>query len=353
MSSNMNNTNPHYQTAVKRNVIVASALYPGLNKETKKNAAGLQREGGQQKRKPVMLPPDTQFIPMGNNEVRKLRRAHRRNLSYFYVMRKFVCFLMAIFFVVYAVIAVLGIIPATAPYTAYVTIPDNTPWDVRDAAYDPTTGYIYIDQSVGIGAVDIIYGYISSLMGTADTSAQAAEEAAAEEETPVTEEAAPKINYYTTYLQLMEDRQTDFDATGKIFVLAYKYTPIAMVLAFLTMLITLFKSVFALRGRRIRRAFGLSAIIMLVSAGVTVIGLVGLSNAANANPNGLGDFSQLMSFFTNVFYGAPNTVAEALMYPYPALVGGLLVPVMIIVPIVTLLLSFFCRKREYYRLFNH
>lgn len=357
MSSSRNNTNSRVQPQGKKNVIVASALYPGLNKENGQNAGNRKRREQPAGQKPVAVPPGTQLIPMTEKEIRKLRRAHRRNLDYFYVMRRFVCFLMALFLVLYTAVIVLGIVPVTAPYTAYATLPDNTPWDVRDAQYEETM-IEYVDQTVGISAIDVIYGYINSLfdlMAPAPAASAAEEEGEEPEEEvtpPIEEEAAPEINYYTTYLQLMEDRKSDFEPTDILFIYAFKYTPVAMAFAFIVMLVTLLKSVFALRGRKLRKAFGLAAILMFVSAAVVAVGLIGLSNAVNANPNGLNDLSQLTAFFTNVFYGAPYTVQEALMYPPLTLVGGLLVPVMLVVPILTLIFSFFCKKRVYYNIFN-
>jgi hypothetical protein len=347
----MNNTNRFAQAAIRKNVIVASALYPGLNKESGHKTAGNRNGKGQGMQKP--LPPGTELIPLTKKEIRKLKRAHRRNLNYFYVMRRFVCFLMALCFIVYTVVIVLGIVPYTAPYTAYATIPDNTPLDIRDEVFNETQQY-YLDQSVGISAIDILYGYISSILGMGDSAANAAEEESGEtEETPsATQETAPKVNYYQKYLQLLEDRESSFEPTDRIFVFAFKYTPIAMAIAFLTMLITMFKSIFALRGRRIRQAFGLSAIILFLSAVFVAIGLIGLSNAANANPNGLNDLSQLSVFFTSVFYGAPYTVEDLLIYPPLTLTGGLLVPVMVIVPVLILIFSFFCKKKAYYTIFN-
>ena len=303
--------------------------------------------------------PQVRTLPLTLKERRKLKRAQKRNRNYFFVMRRGISFVMFVCFFLYIAafaISFVNLSPVNG-FVSLFTLPDNTSYEERWAE-EAETGVYYVDKSDFISVGDPIMGFIDWIkvkMGT-DTQAAVAEETEGTEETaeesqePVQEEITKQ--YYGDYLRIMEDRQSDFDITPKIAYLLFQYFPVALAIAALTGLIAMITSFGAARGRRIYKGFALASFIMVIAGVITLAAGYALSNVIYSNPLGAFDFTNIQSFLLRGVTGPPYGSAEALATPYLQLVSGFLLLAMLILPLVTLILSVFCRKKVSYKIFD-
>lgn len=299
--------------------------------------------------------PEVLAAPLSKKEQRKLKRAKRRNLNYFFVMRRGVCFAMFLFFLIYIAALALSFIPLPYGINALFTIADNTTYMERyeyEMGKDDAGYYlIYEDKSQYIPATDAIFGFVDVITAMFTETPAAAEEVAGEQESEVIDTAPVKLSY-NDYLALLEDRQSDFDVTPKIAYLIFKYFPAALAAAALTALIALITSFGAARGRRVHKGFALAAIILLIAGLAALAAGIVLSNLLHANPAGPFDFTYLQEFLTRVLTGPVYDQATALASPPLELVAGIQMWVIIIMPVLILIFSIFCRKRVSYKVFD-
>lgn len=300
--------------------------------------------------------PEVLAAPLSKKEQRKLKRAKRRNLNYFFVMRRGVSFGMFLFFLIYIAALALSFIPLPYGINALFTVADNTTYLDRyeyESKKDEA-GYnlIYEDKSQYIPATDAIIGFVDVITAMLTKAPAAAEEVAGEQESEVIDAAVPVKLSYNDYLALLEDRQSDFDVTPKIAYLIFKYFPAALAIAALTALIALFTSFGAARGRRVHKGFALAAIIMLIAGIAALAAGIVLSNLLHANPAGPFDFAYLQEFLTRVIMGPVYDKATALALPPLELVAGIQMLVIVIMPVLILIFSIFCRKRVSYKVFD-
>jgi hypothetical protein len=323
----------------------------------------VNRQPQRQPTRPHGLPADA--VPLTPKELKRLKRARKRNKSYFFVMRKGVSVIMFICFFLYVLVFAASFINIS-PINGFVslfTVPDNTPqtvrWEYESEVDEDGYPLIYEDKSEYIGVGGPVLSFFDVIMemlglGGAEEPAEAQGEAVGEEgeEVAAPEAEGPARDYYKEYLALMEDRRSDFDITTKIAYNVFKFFPAAILLAAITALIALFTSFGATRGRRIYRGFGAAAIIMLIAGIATIFAGFTLSNVLNGNPLGMLDFSNIQDFLMRGINGPPYSVEEALAMPPVNFSAGYLSFAMVVLPLIVLIVSPFSKKRVSYKIFD-
>ena len=144
-----------------------------------------------------------------------------------------------------------------------------------------------------------------------------------------------------------------------IAAMIFKFFPVALVLMAVTALIAAITSFLGMFNRRIFKGFGLAAIIMLVCAVVTLAaGLVALGNY-NGNPQlvdeavvSVLDFSKIGGFVMQGITGAPATAPTDVTMMNLVFTCGFGMLILLVVPVVILVLSFFARKKVPYSIFD-
>ena len=149
------------------------------------------------------------------------------------------------------------------------------------------------------------------------------------------------------------------DGMTSIAAMIFKFFPVALVLMAVTALIAAITSFLGMFNRRIFKGFGLAAIIMLVCAVVTLAaGLVALGNY-NGNPQlvdeavvSVLDFSKIGGFVMQGITGAPATAPTDVTMMNLVFTCGFGMLILLVVPVVILVLSFFARKKVPYSIFD-
>ncbi len=235
----------------------------------------------------------------------------KKGRDYFFVMRKIICFLMFLLFAACILLFVIGYINLLPEYTSLYIEPDYTPKEERIIEVD---GEIIKkpDESVHFSTVDPIFGFIKKITGK-DMG------------------ASPKYD-------LMAEK-VEAGVSDMISSIAMTYYPIAIILFIVIAFISMIKAFLAMFGKRIFRLFGLSSFWMIVFALVIVIGGVASNMAIDESL----DFTQIVPFLT-----------AALVRPIdgPVTAAGLSLLAMIVIPISTLILSMFAKKKIPYSIFD-
>jgi hypothetical protein len=248
---------------------------------------------------------------------REKEKRIRRGRDYFFVMRKFVCFLMFLLFALCIALFAVGYLNLFPQYTSLYVEPDYTPKDQR--VQEEIDGELvdYVDQSQHFTTVDPIFGLLKKIP------------------LPFLQNlgASPK---YTQMAAKAEGGNTDLIPS-----IALEYFPVALLLFIIVALINMFKAFFALFGRRIYRLFGLSAIFMIIFAVITAIAGVALNMPAEQASL---DFAKIVPFFTDYLLkpaegGGTNAAGFALL-------------AMIALPVIILILSLFAKKKVPFSIFD-
>ncbi|MFW5780116.1 MAG: hypothetical protein ACOCWI_01510 [Bacillota bacterium] len=240
----------------------------------------------------------------------------RKGKDYFYIMRKLVCFLMFLLFAASIGLFAVGYLEITPEYTALFVEPDYTPESERlDEEGEGGELIPYEDKSEYYTTVDPIFGFIKNTVG-------------------IDLGPSPK------YDEMAEKAEVGY--ADKIASIAITYYPIAMALFIITALISMIKAFFAIFGRRIYRLFGLSSIWMIIMAVVVILGGV----ASNTPLDKSMDFSQVLPFITSSII-VPENVESA-----PQTAAGLGLLAMILLPLLTMILSMFAKKKVPFSIFD-
>ncbi len=191
-----------------------------------------------------------------------------------------------------------------------------------------------------------------------DTEDAEGEEGAEAEET---EEDAVKVYPPQVSDANISDEAREADGMTAIAAMAWQYFPVVLVVGALMAILVLILAFFSLFGRRIFKGFTVFSLIMLLSALVAVV--AGLAAACNymGNPvmledgtvTSVIDFGKIVEFLTGMFNGYPETAIdpETTVEPMKMVAGyGLLI--VLVIPIVMFILSFFARKKVPYSIFD-
>lgn len=315
----------------------------------------------------------------------KGKKRSRRERDYFFVMRKGVCFLMLLVSLLMIGVLALSFLNIAPEVTAMYVKPDLTPDDQRlptkldEPDEDNNTEIDYEDKSEYIGISDPIYGLIAGFTGGSDedVTAEAAEN---EDETnPATpaeggegkgdeaEEEKPKSPFYDDIEGQLEamlgDEATEAQQEDGMLQIAgyiFKYGPIAFAVTAVLALLVALKALFGMFGRRIFRGFGISAILMVICGLVTVVmGLIA-SGVIQGNPSytddgtlvSVMDFGGIMDFITQTFATFPATAADLETEVFLTFKLGYGSLIMVVLPVVLLILSFFAKRKVPYSIFD-
>lgn len=253
--------------------------------------------------------------------VKKIKRKKmKKEKDYFFIMRKGVCFIMALLMLVMIAVFALGVIQieAITEYTTLFKNQDKTPMDEQVATIDPETDeeIPYEDQSTYVNILDPIYGFIKSVAGV----------------------EIGESPFYDEHIQKVEDGMID-----PIAPLVLQWYPVAMLLFALLAVVSFIKAFFGMFGRRVYKRFGLSSIVMIIFGLAIMLG----GYASNLAVEDTVNFADIIPFITQLF-SAPVEGGDAMFttvagYASLALVG---------LPIITLLLSLGMRKKVPYSIFD-
>lgn len=160
---------------------------------------------------------------------------------------------------------------------------------------------------------------------------------------------------------VITDEAREADSMGQIAGMAWQYFPIVLIVGALMAVIILIISFLSLFGRRIFKGFGFMSIIMLVAGLVAFVAGLAASGNYMGNPmiledgtaTSVIDFSQIMNFAMGLINGAPATAIdpETMVEPLK-LVAGYGLIIVLAIPVVMLILSFFARKKVPYSIFD-
>ena len=186
------------------------------------------------------------------------------------------------------------------------------------------------------------------------TEGEESEEGAEEEEEVVT--FPPQVS-----TAVISDEAREADGMTQIAALAWTYFPIVLVAGAVFALIIIIIAALSLTGRRIYKGFGLMSIIMLLGGIFALIaGLAAMGNymgnpmlLEDGTATSVLDFSQIVAFMTGALNGAPATAIDPETTAQPlTMVAGYGLLIILIIPIVILILSFFARKKVPYSIFD-
>lgn len=298
------------------------------------------------------------------------KKRSRRERDYFFVMRKGVCFLMLVVSLLMIGVLALGFLNIMPSFTSVYVKPDLTPADEREPKKlempdEQGNEYEYYkDQSEYIGISDPIYGLIAGLTGKTEGDVATPAEGEGED---VIEAEKPKSPFYDDIegqleAMLGEDATEAQQEDGMVKIAGYlfKYGPIAFAVTAILALLVALKALFGMFGRRIFRGFGISAILMVVCGLVTVaMGLIA-SGVIQGNPSigedgtliSVMDFGGIMDFITQTFATYPATAEEAETAVFLTFKLGYGSLIMIVLPVVLLVLSFFAKRKVPYSIFD-
>lgn len=239
--------------------------------------------------------------------------------DYFYVMRKFVCLLICVFFLAGIALYVVGYLNLLPEYTSFMTAPDYTPENERTGVIDEETDTEspYVDKSVYYTSLDPIAGFLNKLTNI---------------------DLGIKFPLFTRM-----NANVEIGYANAIAGYIVQFFPIAMVLYIIIALINFIKAILAIFGKRIFKGFGISAILMIICAGVML--LAGVFTNMGPQSEAL-DFGGLMPFIMAAL-SAPEDPATA-----PVIASGFGLLGMLVIPVLILLLSFLAKKRIPFSIFD-
>ena len=189
---------------------------------------------------------------------------------------------------------------------------------------------------------------------TADGEGEGEEEE--EEETEEEVKFPPQVS-----TAVITDEAREADGMTAIASMAWTYFPIVLVVGAVFALIMFLISLLSMTGRRIYKGFGFMSVIMLLGGVVAfVAGLAAMGNymgnpmmLEDGTATSVIDLNQAMSFLTGIFNGAPETAIDPETMEQPlTMVAGYGLLIILIIPIITLILSFFARKKVPYSIFD-
>ncbi len=284
----------------------------------------------------------------------------RREKDYFFVMRKFVCFLMLLIMLVSVAYFALNFvkiesIPANFPALFIETekkaadnpeggentgegteggeevAPTNAdettegePAEGEPAEGEPAEGEGEEEKApafdgIAYGAFDPVFGFLKYVGGKVGIDLD------------FSDTDFGKSPLYDGMIAKMENGMTDTLTT--IFVYAM---PIAIIVYIITALIMAIKAFIGMCGRRICKCFGLGSIVMIICAALVAFG--GL--ASTVDVAGTMEFGNIV----NILIGGLTGVG--------GFTGGYGLLIILVLPILTLVLSMFARKKIPYSIFD-
>ena len=194
--------------------------------------------------------------------------------------------------------------------------------------------------------------------GAEDTEGTEGEEGDAEAEPEEEEETVYPPQVSTS---VIDPAAREEDGMSSIAGMAWTYFPLLLILGAVFAVIIIIIAILSMFGRRIYKGFGIMSIIMLLG-GVAAL-IAGFAAAGNymgapyfledGTVVSVIDFSKITDFLMGAMNGAPAEPLDPEVDVMPmTMVAGYGLLIIVIVPAVMLLLSFFARKKVPYSIFD-
>lgn len=256
--------------------------------------------------------PNAEFILPADKEEKKGK-------DYFFIMRKFDCFLMFLFLLVAVALFAISYLAIVPEYTSFAIAPDLTPEEERIATEVDGVLVDYVDKSEHFSVVDPVIGLLKRIPVVGDVLSS--------QETPFYDSIMTKV---------------DIGYTNTIAGIAAEFFPIAMILFVILALIYMIKAFFGMFGKRIFKRFGLGAILMLICGAVSLFGIVAANMDVTAEAL---DFSGIVTILMGGISSPDPATA-------PTYVGGFGLLALLALPVLVLILSMFARKKVPFSIFD-
>lgn len=136
------------------------------------------------------------------------------------------------------------------------------------------------------------------------------------------------------------------DSIAQYVILAF---PVALILYIITAFVMMLKAFFGMFGKRIFKCFGLGSIFMIIFAAVTALGGLAFITEVNAKI----DFKGIIKILIGGIPGTEGMVNQIMgTTGSGGFSGGYGLLIILVLPIITLILSMFCRKKVPYSIFD-
>lgn len=290
-------------------------------------------------------------------------KKEKNGKDYFFVMRKFVCFLMFVILLVsvaYFAIGFVGLDAVPEQFTALFVETDAVKKDDADDSADDgdKTDDENADGEVAANAD------ISSLPLADGSEADATEDDADDEGEEEEESGKDKSSFdgvaygaldpifgFLKYIGNKLNVDLNFgdsplydqmvtkvevgmnDTVATYIILAF---PVAMIIYIIIAVVMMIKAFIGMFGGRIFKRFGLGSILMIVCAVVTALGGLAFTTEITGSMN----YGNVVGILTGLLTGAGGFS------------GGYGLLILIVLPVLVLILSMFCRKKIPYSIFD-
>ena len=298
----------------------------------------------------------------------------RKESDFFYVNRKGVCFLMFVVLLIAIIVlgsGVLAMVPSLKnnsavsmilQFTSVFQIKDMTPESERADTTDEEGNTVqYKENTQYVTFMELIMGSVNNLTGGSSDEGEAEVQADGDEGDVAEEEAGgfdTSTPFYDGYVAMAEVKGISDD----ISVTLVKFMPFALVAFLLFALWYMVKAFLALFGKRVFKNFGLGSILMLICAAIPIVIAISMISIYAAEA-GAESVSLQFGVIGDYFGGAFKTGLELLnasqaaeasegtltVLPFYMGYGQL---VLLVLPVVTLLLSFGARRKIPYSIFD-
>lgn len=277
-------------------------------------------------------------------------KKQKKEKDYFFVMRKAVCFVMCLLMLVSVAYFALGFVSGVLPakYTALFMETEAKAVD-EDDAENPDGEETEGEEETADNADEEGDGE-----ETADPDADGEGEGDEEDEevdTGVYYSPLDPIFGFVKFVGNKLNLELDFgesplydsmiakvevgmaDSIASYAIIAF---PVALIVYIITALVMMVKAFIGMCGRRICKCFGLGSIVMIICAAITAVGGLAFTT----------DVAGTMAFgeITNILLGALTGVG--------GFTGGFGLLILLVLPVITLLLSMFARKKVPYSIFD-
>ncbi len=216
-------------------------------------------------------------------------------------------------------------------------------------------------EEVVEGEDDVVAEAAGEKEETEEDAEEGAEDEEGAEEGEVTEEETVTKYPPQVSTNVISDEAREQDGMMSIAAMAWQYFPVVLIAGVVMALVIFIIALLSLFGRRIFKGFAVLSFIMLVAGLVAAV--AGLAAACNymGAPQVLEDgtvvsildFSKLVDFLMGPFNGYPETAIDPETTAEPMkMVAGYGLLIILVIPIVMFILSFFARKKVPYSIFD-
>ena len=267
----------------------------------------------------------------------------KKNKDYFFVMRKFVCFLMFLLLLVCVAYFVLGYVKIDAIPEQYTALFMETEAKAEEAAEED-------EDEAKDADVSVVYAADEETDGASEEKADGEEEKAssfAGTAYGVLDPIFGALKYWGAklnvsinlgasplYDSLISKYEVGMaDSLAGYIILAF---PFGLILYLIIALVMMIKAFIGMFGRRIVKRFGLGSLLMIVFGALTAFAGLAFTTDVAEKMN----FGDILNLFMGIFNGSGGFT------------GGYGLILIIALPLLVLILSMFARKKVPYSIFD-